>query len=179
MSSEREIQEWWNRKIKNCLKNYAIRNKLTLTQARTKFFTKTNEKFLEIVPTKPQKLLQVVYDQNQHTRWTIVDANLSNSGRTNLCEWFEKIVNKFYEEQAIKECMSFDKINSKFHDDFHESFLCTIPTMLFKFLIDKGVAHIVKPRPPLAIPYFAYWHTIIREWEIFIKEREWEYFLSK
>ena len=50
MMSEKEIQEWWNIKIENYLKKYSRRNKLTLTQARKKFFTETNKNFLEIVP---------------------------------------------------------------------------------------------------------------------------------
>ena len=72
-----------------------------------------------------------------HTLW--------NSGRTNLSEWAKQIVDEFYEEQAIDEGVSFDNIESH----FHESFLWTTLTLLFKFLIDKGVAHIVEPQPPL------------------------------
>ena len=68
---------------------------------------------------------------------------------------------------------SFDQIKSIFHNDFHESFVCTIPTLLFKFLIDKDIAHIVKPRPPLSIPCCTIWNTRKREWEKLIKEREW------
>ena len=74
---------------------------------------------------------------------------LQKGGRTNLSEWAEHIVDNFCEEQAIDERDSFDNIKILFHDDFHESFLCTIPTFLFKFLIDKGISHIVEPRLPL------------------------------
>ena len=74
---------------------------------------------------------------------------LTNSGRTNLSEWVENIIDNFCKEQAIDERMSYDSIKDHFHDDFHESFLCTILTLLFKFLIDKGVAHIVEPGPSL------------------------------
>ena len=77
---------------------------------------------------------------------------LTNGGRTNLLEWVENIIDNFCEEQAIDERTSYDSIKDQFHDDFHESFLCTIPTLLFKFLIDKDVAHIVEPRPPLVKP---------------------------
>ena len=77
---------------------------------------------------------------------------LTNSGRTNLSEWVENIIDNFCEEQAIDETTSYDNIKDHFHDDFHENFLCTILTLLFKFLIDKGVAHIVEPRPPLFEP---------------------------
>ena len=44
------------------LENYARRNKLTLAQARTKFFTKTHEKFFEAIPTELIKFLQIVHD---------------------------------------------------------------------------------------------------------------------
>ena len=70
---------------------------------------------------------------------------LRNSGRTNLSEWAEQIVDEFCEEQAIDERASFNNIKSRFHGDFHKIFPCTIPTFLFKFLIEKGIAHIVEP----------------------------------
>lgn len=41
MLSEEEICEWWNRKIENYLKNYARRNKLTLTQNTVTDLTRT------------------------------------------------------------------------------------------------------------------------------------------
>jgi hypothetical protein len=62
-----------------------------------------------------------------------------NGRKSNLYEWFEKIINDFYEEQAIEEQTSFDEIKSRFYDDFHKIFFCIVPTLLFKFLIDKGV----------------------------------------
>ena len=77
---------------------------------------------------------------------------LTNGGRTNLSEWVENVIDNFCEEQAIDERTLYDNIKYHFHDDFHKSFLCTIPTPLFKFLIEKGVAHIVEPRPPLVEP---------------------------
>ena len=67
---------------------------------------------------------------------------LRNSGRANLSEWVEQIVDDFCEEQAIDRRASFDNIKNRFHDDFHEIFLYTIPTFLFKFLINKGVSQI-------------------------------------
>jgi len=78
--------------------------------------------------------------QTQH--WQLMHM-LWNSGRTNLSEWVEQIVDYFCEEQAIDERASFDNIKSCFHNDFHESFLCTILNLISKFLIDKGMAHIV------------------------------------
>ena len=38
MISEEEIRVWWERKIENYIKNYARRNKLSLAQAKAKFF---------------------------------------------------------------------------------------------------------------------------------------------
>ena len=62
---------------------------------------------------------------------------LQNGGKGNLLEWAKRIVDEFCEEQAIDERASFDNVKSRFHDDLHEIFLCTIPTFLFKFLIGK------------------------------------------
>ena len=78
---------------------------------------------------------------------------LQNSGKTNLLKWVEQIVDELCEEQIINERASFDSIKNHFHDDFHERFLYTLLTLLFKFLIDKGVAHFVKPRPPMVEPW--------------------------
>ena len=97
---------------------------------------------------------------------------LWNDGRTNLSEWVEQIVDDFWEEQAIDERASFDNIKSLIHGDFHESFLCTIPTFLFKFLTDKGVAHIVEPRPPLVDPRSNNDRERIKWWEKLIKNQE-------
>ena len=41
----------------NYLQNYARRNKLTIMQAKEKFFSETNEKFVESVPHSLKKLL--------------------------------------------------------------------------------------------------------------------------
>ena len=55
MISEEEIKEWWERKIDNYIKNYAQRNKLSLTQEQAKIFTETHEKILESIPQALQK----------------------------------------------------------------------------------------------------------------------------
>ena len=78
---------------------------------------------------------------------------LIRGGRTNLSEWFEKITDEFYEEQAIEERTLVETIQKKFYTDLTEQFLCSLPTLLFKFLIEKGVSHILKP-----CPYFADYH---------------------
>ena len=74
---------------------------------------------------------------------------LSRGGRTNLSKWFEKITDDFYEEQAIEERTSVETIRNKFYTDLTEQFLCSLLALLFKFLIEKGVGHIVEPCPSL------------------------------
>lgn len=110
------------------------------------------------------------------------DQNLMNTlrnvGRTNLSEWVEHIVNNFCEEQAIDKRASYDNIKDRFHDDFHESFLCTVSTLLFKFLIDMGVAHIVEPRPPLVKPRSHNDKKWISRWKQFVEEKEWKKFVD-
>ena len=77
---------------------------------------------------------------------------LIRGGRTNLSEWFEKITNEFCEEQAIEERTSVETIQKKFYTDHTEQFMCSLPTLLFKFLIEKGMGHIVEPCPSLHEP---------------------------
>ena len=57
MIIEQEIKKWWEHKIANYLQNYARRNRLTIAQAKEKFFTETHEKFVESVPQLLKKLL--------------------------------------------------------------------------------------------------------------------------
>ena len=105
---------------------------------------------------------------------------LFQGGRKNLSEWFEKITDDFCEEQAVEDRTSVETVKAKFYTDFTEQFLCSLPTLLFKFLIENGVGHIVEPRPPLCEqPPNTNWAEKQRKWEKFIAEREWEYFLSK
>ena len=95
-------------------------------------------------------------------------------------EWFEKIADDFYDEQAVKDRTLVETVKEKFYIDLVEQFLCSLPTLLFKFFIEKGVAHIVEPRPSLhKLPTKSNCVEKQRKWEKFIVEREWEYFLSK
>ena len=103
---------------------------------------------------------------------------LRNNGRTNLSEWVEQIVDDFCKEQAINKRDSFNSIKDHFHDDFHESFLCTVPTLLFKFLINKGVAHIVEPRLPLVEPRSDNDKKRISWWKQFVENQEWKKFID-
>ena len=66
-----------------------------------------------------------------------------------MSEWFEKIADEFCEEQVVEERTSVETIKKKFYTDLTEQFLCSLPTLLFKFLIEKGAGHIVKHRPSL------------------------------
>ena len=96
-----------------------------------------------------------------------------------MSEWFEKIADDFYEEQAVEDITSVETVKEKFYTDLTEQFLCSLTTLLFKFLIEKGAGHIVKPCPSLhELPSNSNWAEK-RKWEKFIAEREWEYFLSK
>ena len=74
---------------------------------------------------------------------------LIRRGRKNLSEWFEKIADDFYEEQVVEDRTSVEIVKEKFYTDLIEQFLFSLPTLLFKFLIEKGVGHIVKPCPSL------------------------------
>ena len=100
--------------------------------------------------------------------------------RTNVLDWFENIVDEFCEEQAVEERTSVETIKNKFYTDLIEQFLCSLPNLLFKFLIKKGVGDIVEPLPSLrGPPLNPNWEIKQKRWEKFIAEREWEYFLSK
>ena len=67
-------------------------------------------------------------------------------------EWFEKIADEFSKEQAVEERVSVESIEKIFYTDFTKQFLSSLSTLFFKFLIDRGVGHIVEPRPSLIEP---------------------------
>ena len=114
--------------------------------------------------TKDQELLQ----------------KLIQGGQTNLSEWFEKITNEFCEEQVVEERFLVESIEKRFYTNFTEQFLFPLLTLVFKFLIDRGVGHIVEPHPSLIEPPAnTNWAEKQKAWEKFIVEREWEYFLNK
>ena len=88
-----------------------------------------------------------------------------NGGWTKLHEWVEKIVENFHKEKSIEERTSLDDIMTKFCNDLTQTKFCNdlthiffsiIPSFLYKFLIEKGVIYIVKPRPPL-VPSCTNW----------------------
>ena len=74
---------------------------------------------------------------------------LIRGGRTNVLEWFEKIADDFCEEQAVEDRISVETVKDKSYKDLTEQFLCSLLTLLFKFLIEKGIGHIVEPHPSL------------------------------
>ena len=105
---------------------------------------------------------------------------LIHRGRTNLLEWFEKITYEFYEEQAVEERTSVETVKKKFYTELTKKFFCSLPTLMFKFLIEKGIGHIVEPRPSLCRPPLnPNWVEKQKRWEKFITKREWENFISK
>ena len=99
---------------------------------------------------------------------------LIRGGRTNISEWFEKITDDFCEEKAIEERTLVEAIQKKFYTDLTKQFLCSLPTLLFKFLIEKGVGHIVEPLPSLCeLPQNTDWAEKQKKWEKLIAKREW------
>ena len=86
------------------------------------------------------------------TKYQQLLEKLIHRGRTNLSEWFEKIADKFYEEQVVEDRTLVETVKEKFYTDLTEQFLCSLLTLLFKFLIEKGVGHIVEPHPSLHRP---------------------------
>ena len=66
-----------------------------------------------------------------------------------MLEWFKKIVNNFCKEQVVEDKTSVETVKEKFYTDLTEQFLFSLLTLLFKFLIEKGVGHIVEPCPSL------------------------------
>ena len=64
MIPEQEIKDWWERKIANYLQNYARRNRLTVAEAKERFFTETHEMFVESVPQLLKQLLDEKVGRN-------------------------------------------------------------------------------------------------------------------
>ena len=69
-----------------------------------------------------------------------------------MSKWFEKIAIEFCKEQAVEERTLMETIKNKFYTDLTKKILCSLPTLLFKFLIKKGVGHIIEPCPSLRRP---------------------------
>ena len=105
------------------------------------------------------------------TKYQELLEKLIRGERTNLSEWFEKIIDEFYEEQAMEEIVLVESIEKKFYIDLTEQFLFSLPTLLFKSLIEKGVDHIVEPHPSLCKPpQNSNWVEKQKKWEKFIVE---------
>jgi hypothetical protein len=75
-----------------------------------------------------------------------------NGGRKNMNEWFDRIMQDYIEEQAIKDRESEQTIKNKFYTKLHDGFLCTVLSLLQKFLLDKGAGDIIEYRPLLKNP---------------------------
>ena len=105
---------------------------------------------------------------------------LTRGDRTNFLEWFERIVDEFYEERVVNERVSVHSIKERVYNDLTEQFLCSLLTLFFKFFIKRGANHIVEPCPLLiTLPTNTNYEAKQKEWEKFVQEREWEYFLNK
>ena len=83
-----------------------------------------------------------------------------------MSEWFEKITDDLYEEQVIKDRTLVETVKEKFYTDLTKQFLCSLPNLLFKFLTEKGVTHIVESCPSLhKLPTNSNWAEKQRKWE--------------
>lgn len=109
-----------------------------------------------------------------------------NGVRTNLNKWVERIVEDYIEDQAVEYRESVQTIKNKFYMELHDGFLCTVRSLLHKFLLDKGIGDIVEYRPPLKNPPpNSNWQKRQEEWEVFLEanckdtREAWDYFLKK
>ena len=57
MIPEQEIKDWWERKVANYLQNSERRNRLTIAQAKERFFIEMHEKFVKSVPQLLKKFM--------------------------------------------------------------------------------------------------------------------------
>jgi hypothetical protein len=69
-----------------------------------------------------------------------------------LHDCLERIIECYILEQSIEDQTILDKIKETFYTKLHDGFFCTVPTLLHKFLLDKGVGDIVEYRPILGTP---------------------------
>lgn len=81
------------------------------------------------------------------TRKLEIDAHilskLLNIDQTNLHEWLDTTLNEFCEEQVIEERILIEHIKARFFDNIHKQIFCCIPTVLQKFLLDRGAGHVI------------------------------------
>jgi hypothetical protein len=91
---------------------------------------------------------------------------------------------RLFQEQAIEDKTSIDTVKENFYTDLHDGFFCTIPSLLHKFMLDKGVGHIVEYRPPLSTPPpNSNWEECQSKWEEFLDANckdtceAWDFFL--
>jgi hypothetical protein len=179
-----DIREWWERKIINYIKNYARRNRLTLIEARAQFFSETHEWFLEAIP---EALFTYLNQPNvqTHFRWA-VDAQ-DHKWRKKKLKWVgREDCEEYIEDQAVEDRESVQTIKNKFYTELHDGFLCTVPSLLHKFLLDKGVKwHCRVPTPLEISPSKLQLEKRQEEWEVFLEanckdtREAWEYFLKK
>jgi hypothetical protein len=67
-----------------------------------------------------------------------------NGGRMNLHDSLKRIIEYYISEQSIEYQMSLDKIKDKFYTELHDRFFYTLPTLLHKFLLNKGFGDIIE-----------------------------------
>jgi hypothetical protein len=111
---------------------------------------------------------------------------ITNGGQKNLNEWFKRIIQDYIEEQAIEGKPLVEAIKDEFYIDLHDSFLCTIPSLLPKFMLDKGVRDIVEYQTLIGTPPpNSDWEKEQDEWKELLEANckdtceAWNYFLKK
>ena len=88
-----------------------------------------------------------------------------------MSKWFEIIIDELYEEQAVNKIISVDSIKERFYNNLIEQFMCSLSTLLFKFLINKCAGQIVEPHSLLINPPSdTNWAVKQKEWEKFVQE---------
>ena len=92
----------------------------------------------------------------------------------NLHDWLERIIEDYISEQAIEDWTSLEKIKENFYTKLHDGFLCTVPTLLHKFLLDKGVNDIVEYQTRIGTPLpNSNFQERDEKWEVFI-DTKWK-----
>lgn len=68
-------------------------------QARTNFFIKTHEMFLETIHVEIKIFLQIIHEKNKYYENLLLMHKLTNDGWKNLFEWFEKIFDEILKDK--------------------------------------------------------------------------------
>lgn len=90
------IYAWWKKKFKNYLKKYEKRDWLIVTEVRAQFFTKTHEKFLELILKEIIDTLIMMLVNRLMDDYKLM-LEITDEGQKNSYEWIEKNYKDYYE----------------------------------------------------------------------------------